>query len=143
MNEPAQANYKLAKVLFAAFVLTVLASRVVVYLIMIHQLPTMYLYVRGNHIHHLNYGIFLLAAVGGYSLFGSPVGQGRQLTAALYGIGLGLTFDEFGMWLHLGGSYWQPASWDAVGVLATLLALIAFAPPMLRSQARQPRAGRS
>jgi hypothetical protein len=27
---------------------------------------------------------------------------------------MALTFDEFGMWLHLGGSYWQRASFDAV-----------------------------
>ena len=33
------------------------------------------------------------------------------------------------MWLHLGGSYWQRASFDAVIVLAALLALGAFAPP--------------
>jgi hypothetical protein len=30
---------------------------------------------------------------------------------------MALTFDEFGMWLHLGGSYWQRASFDAVIVL--------------------------
>jgi hypothetical protein len=51
----------------------------------------------------------------------------------LYGIALGLTFDEFGMWLHLGGSYWQTASWDAVGLLASVLAVIAFGVPSLRS----------
>jgi len=32
----------------------------------------------------------------------------------LYGLAMGLTFDEFGMWLNLGGSYWQRASFDAV-----------------------------
>jgi hypothetical protein len=32
------------------------------------------------------------------------------------------------MWLHLGGSYWQRASFDAVTVIAAVLALIAFAP---------------
>jgi hypothetical protein len=37
--------------------------------------------------------------------------------AVIYGIGMALTFDEFGMWLHLGGSYWQRASFDAVVVL--------------------------
>jgi len=47
-----------------------------------------------------------------------------------YGIGLGLTFDEFGLWLHLGGDYWQRASYDAVIVLATVLALASFAPPV-------------
>jgi hypothetical protein len=40
---------------------------------------------------------------------------------------MALTFDEFGMWLHLGGSYWQRASLDAIVVVAALLALVAFA----------------
>jgi hypothetical protein len=34
---------------------------------------------------------------------------------------MALTFDEFGMWLHLGGSYWQRASIDASIVVAALL----------------------
>ena len=46
--------------------------------------------------------------------------------AILYGIGLGLTFDEFGMWLHLGGPYWQWVSYDAIVTIAGLLALIAY-----------------
>jgi hypothetical protein len=56
------------------------------------------------------------------------VGKVKSAVAVLYGIGLGLTFDEFGMWVHLGGSYWQRASFDAVVVVAALLSLIAFAP---------------
>jgi hypothetical protein len=46
----------------------------------------------------------------------------------LYGIGLALTFDEFGMWLHLGGSYWQRASFDAVVVIGASFTLIVLAP---------------
>jgi TRAP-type uncharacterized transport system fused permease subunit len=46
----------------------------------------------------------------------------------VYGVGLALTFDEFGLWLHLGGSYWQRASFDAVVVIAGLLALVIVAP---------------
>ena len=38
-----------------------------------------------------------------------------------------MTFDEFGMWLHLGGSYWQRASFDAVVVIAASLGLIVAA----------------
>jgi hypothetical protein len=55
----------------------------------------------------------------------------------LYGIGLALTFDEFGMWLHLGGPYWQRASFDAVVVIAGLLALLGFAPSVRRVRPRQ------
>ncbi len=46
----------------------------------------------------------------------------------IYGIGLGMTFDEFGMWIHLGGGYWQRHSFDAVVVVSSVLALIAYAP---------------
>jgi hypothetical protein len=50
----------------------------------------------------------------------------------LYAIGLALTFDEFGMWLHLGGPYWQRASYDAVVVIAAALALVGLAPSIGR-----------
>jgi len=36
------------------------------------------------------------------------------------------------MWLHLGGSYWQRASFDAVIVLLSLFGVIAFAPSLAR-----------
>jgi hypothetical protein len=49
---------------------------------------------------------------------------------------LALTFDEFGMWLHLGGSYWQRASVDAVIVVAALIGLVAFTPPLKRLESR-------
>ena len=41
---------------------------------------------------------------------------------------MGLTYDEFGMWIHLKDNYWQRTSYDAIGVVAALLGLIAFAP---------------
>jgi dipeptide/tripeptide permease len=40
------------------------------------------------------------------------------------------------MWIHLGGSYWQRASWDAIIVLATGFALIAFAPSLKKFRPR-------
>lgn len=61
----------------------------------------------------------------------APQGRHRRAAAALYGVGRALTFDEFGMWLHLGGGYWQRASWGVV-VGATLLALLAFGPAPAR-----------
>jgi hypothetical protein len=125
----------LARVVLLSFVLTFIAARVVSLLAMTHHMPNVYLHVRGTHVHHLNYGIFLLAGVGAYLLFNE--GPASHAAAALYGIGLGLTFDEFGMWLHLGGDYWQRASFDAVIVLAALLGLASFAPPLARWRPRQ------
>ncbi len=113
---------------FAAFVLTFLAVRIVVLLIMTRRLPDLYVYAGGTHIHHLNFGIFLLAGAGAYLLFGRPTARGLSATAILYGVGLALTFDEFGMWLHLGGPYWARASFDAVVVIGGLLGLAVAAP---------------
>ncbi len=119
----------MARLVLFSFLLTFISSRVMVYLIMARKMPDLYLHLGGNHIHHLNYGIFLLVAVGGFLLFGDPTGRALKISAVAYGIGLALTFDEFGMWVRLDGStYWQRASLDAVGVLGAVLGLLAFAP---------------
>ncbi len=123
---------KTARYVLVAFLLTFITSRVLVFLIMTHRLPDLYLHVKGTHVHHLNYGIFLLVFVGAYLLFERPPEQRLRWPAIAYGVGLGLTFDEFGMWLHLGGPYWQRASFDAVVVVAGVIATIAFAPAWSR-----------
>ena len=95
----------LARLVLLTFIVTFVTSRVLVILIMSRTMPDIFLHVKGTHVHHLN-----------------------DVTAIIYGIGLALTFDEFGMWVHLGGSYWQRASYDAVVTVASVLALIAYAP---------------
>jgi hypothetical protein len=95
------------------------------------EIPDLYLHLGGTHVHHLNYGIFLLSVVGAVLLFAPPpTGRRLDAVAILYGVGLALTFDEFGMWLHLGGSYWQRASFDAITVLGGALALAAYTPQL-------------
>ena len=126
----------IARFILVPFVLTFIISRVLVYLIMARTIPDLYMHLGGTHVHHLNYGIFLLSAVGAYLLFFQLSVRSRKIVAVIYGIGLALTFDEFGMWLHLGGSYWQRASYDAIVVLASVLGLIAFAPPLNRWRTR-------
>ena len=121
---------ELARKILFAFICTFIAARVSTFLIMSRRLPDLYVHIGGTHVHHLNYGIFLLAGVGAYLLFRRPLGRSLNIAAVLYGIGLALTFDEFGMWLHLGGSYWQRASWDAVAVVIAVLGLVAFAPSL-------------
>jgi hypothetical protein len=92
----------LARCVLVAFLFAFISARIIVFLIMTGIIPDLYLHIFGTHVHHLNYGIFLLSGVGGYLVFGRPTGIGINIAAALYGIGMGLTFDEFGMWLHLG-----------------------------------------
>lgn len=125
-----------ARLVLAAFLTTFTLFRIVIFLIMDRRLPDMFVYIGGTHVHHLNLGIFLLSIVGAYLLFGRPEGHDADWAAVLYGIGLALTFDEFGMWLHLGGSYWQRASFDAVTVVAGFLALMAFAPSIREIRGR-------
>ena len=123
---------RLGRPILIAFLFTFMAARILVFLIVSRRIPDVYLNVGGTHVHHLNYGIFLLSAVGAYLLLGYPGSRGLAWAAVLYGIGLALTFDEFGLWLHLGGSYWQRASFDAVVVIGGLLGLVTVAPTVPR-----------
>ena len=78
----------------------------------------------GVHIHHLVWGISLLL-VGGFAAFVSDLyAPWWQITAILFGVGAGLTLDEFALWLRLEDVYWAEQgreSIDAV-VIATLVA---------------------
>jgi hypothetical protein len=132
--------HKLARMALFGFILTFIMARTFVLLIMAHRIPNFYFFLEGTHVHHLNYGIFLLAAVGGYGVFRRPCGRAAEFTALAYGIAMALTFDEFGMWLHLGGSYWQRTSVDAVIIVAALLGLCAYMRSLERFEARHRRA---
>ena len=120
-------THSLARLILAAFLFTFISARIVVICIMSGKLPPqLFFHMQGTHVHHLNYGIFLLSVTGAYLLYARPSGRRLSAAAVFYGIGLALTFDEFGMWLHLGGAYWQRASFDAVTTVAAVLALIAY-----------------
>src|SRR6202789_2142121 len=77
---------QLARRALFGFILTFIAARTVVLLIMSHRMPNLYFFLRGTHVHHLNYGIFLLAGVGAYLLLRIPTGKALRLTALVYGI---------------------------------------------------------
>jgi hypothetical protein len=125
----------LARVVFTVFLLTFIISRVLVILIMAHKVPDLFLHMGGTHVHHLNYGIFLLCTVAGVMLFFQLSERERWWCAVAYGFSLALTFDEFGMWLHLGGGYWQRASYDGIIVVGSLFGMLAFFPPLARMRA--------
>lgn len=126
-QDPSRLTHRLARLVLAAFIFTFVIARILVIYIMAGTLPPqLFFHVSGTHVHHLNYGIILLSATGAYLIFARPMGRRLTAAAIVYGIGLGLTFDEFGMWLHLGGPYWQRASYDAVVTIASLLTLIAY-----------------
>lgn len=131
---------QLARRALLGFLLTFILARTLVFLIMARRIPNLYLFLSSTHVHHLNYGIFLLAGVGAYLLFRAPTGNSARRAAFAYGIAMALTFDEFGMWLHLGGSYWQRASIDAIAVVAAVLALFAYARSIEKYEAHHLRA---
>ena len=128
--------HKLARLSLFGFLMTFILARVFVFLIMSRAIPNLYFFMGGTHVHHLNYGIFLLAVVAGYSVLRRPTDRAAEVTALLYGVAMGLTFDEFGMWLHLGGSYWQRASVDAVIVISACFGLVAFATKIKRFESK-------
>jgi hypothetical protein len=81
----------------------------------------------GVHIHHLVFGIALLLA-SGFAAFVSDLDAPYwQITAILFGIGAGLTLDEFALWLRLSDVYWSEQgreSIDAVIVTALIGGLV-------------------
>jgi hypothetical protein len=80
--------------------------------------------VGGTHIHHLVWGILLLLISGWIAVAVDPASPGREILAVLFGIGTGLTLDEFALWLELKDVYWSQdgrKSIDAV-IIAAILA---------------------
>jgi hypothetical protein len=86
----------------------------------------------GLHVHHLVFGIVLLIAAG-FALALQPPSPWFEIAAAAFGIGAGLTLDEYALWLHLEDVYWAEEgrrSVDAVVVAALVggLLLMGFLP---------------
>jgi hypothetical protein len=61
----------------------------------------------GLHIHHLVFGIVLLMVSGFLAFALAPGSPWLEILAGLFGIGAGLTIDEFALWLHLEDVYWK------------------------------------
>ena len=104
--------------ILVGFLPTFLTARLIV-----DTSPSLYLSIRGTHVHHFTYGIIALAVTGFASLV-LPKAW-RMLLAFLYGVGLALAFDEFGMWLHLTSNYNIDQSEDAmVFILVALIIMV-------------------
>jgi uncharacterized ion transporter superfamily protein YfcC len=127
---------RLARRVFVAFIVTFALARSIVILMSIGRLHDFYLRVGQTHVHHLNYGIFILSGLGAYLIFVRPDSRGLAKAAILYGVGLALTFDEFGMWLHLDDIYWQRRSFDAMVLIMAILGLLMAAPTIRRFHLR-------
>jgi hypothetical protein len=81
----------------------------------------------GVHLHHLVFGIVTMMAAGtlGFAALGhSPY---AEICAFLFGVGAGLTIDEFALWVYLDDVYWAEegrSSIDATVIAAALMGLV-------------------
>jgi hypothetical protein len=81
----------------------------------------------GVHVHHLVFGIvtMMIAGVVGFTVLGeSPY---VEICALAFGVGMGLTIDEFALWVYLEDVYWAEegrSSIDATVIAASAIGLI-------------------
>lgn len=79
--------------------------------------------IGGRHIHHYNFGIALLAAVGAIAVRGDGRQQGHPIVAAAYGTGVALIVDEFALLLDLKDVYWAKDGRASVDTAIGLISL--------------------
>jgi hypothetical protein len=81
----------------------------------------------GTHVHHLVWGICTLLIVGYLMIALDPGSPLHEVFSILFGVGTGLTLDEFALWLNLKDVYWSEQgrrSIDAVIVMATFAGIV-------------------
>ncbi len=81
----------------------------------------------GVHVHHLVFGIVLMILAGAISFAGFAVSPIYEICAFFFGVGIGLTIDEFALWLYLDDVYWSErgrSSVDATVVAVCFLGLV-------------------
>jgi hypothetical protein len=86
----------------------------------------------GLHIHHLFWGILLLMLTG-FTALATRDARWHLRIAVVFGVALGLTLDEFALWLRLADVYWSRQgieSIKAAALVAALLASYAFGQPV-------------
>jgi hypothetical protein len=87
----------------------------------------------GVHLHHLVFGILTMMIAGALGFLSFGRSPHTEICAAFFGIGAGLTIDEFALWVHLEDVYWSKegrSSIDAtvIGVAGMGLILVGLSP---------------
>jgi hypothetical protein len=81
----------------------------------------------GLHLHHLVFGIVTMMAAGTLGFVSDGRSPFTEICALGFGVGVGLTIDEFALWVHLEDVYWEKegrSSIDATVIAAALMLLI-------------------
>jgi hypothetical protein len=87
----------------------------------------------GVHLHHLVFGIVTMMIAGALGFLALGESPYAEICAFFFGIGAGLTIDEFALWVYLDDVYWAEegrSSIDATVIAAAgmLLILLGFSP---------------
>lgn len=80
----------------------------------------------GVHVHHLVFGIFLMMLAGTVSFSSFAADPLYSISAVAFGIGMGLTIDEFALWLYLDDVYWKEQGRSSVDAAVYVTAFIAL-----------------
>jgi hypothetical protein len=81
----------------------------------------------GLHLHHLVWGICMMMGAGVISFALLSSGWWYDVCAFVFGVGMGLTIDEFALWIHLDDVYWSRegrSSIDASLIAVAFMGLI-------------------
>jgi hypothetical protein len=81
----------------------------------------------GTHIHHLVWGILLLLVMGYLGIATNIPSPWFEFTAILFGVGMGLTMDEFALWLNLEDVYWTAKGRQSVDAAVVTVGLLLIA----------------
>ncbi len=79
--------------------------------------------IAGNHVHHQVFGILIIIGTGIVLVSATPQGAALDVAAAVFGVGVGLTVDEFALWLHLKDVYWTNEGRKSVDATFCVLAI--------------------
>jgi hypothetical protein len=111
--------------MFVAILVTFLATRTVTRLIRSGSggAGLGNVHIGGNHVHHQVFGILVIIGTGIVLVSQTPRGAALDAAAAVFGAGVGLTVDEFALWLHLEDVYWAEQGRKSVDAIFCVLVI--------------------
>ncbi|TKV61162.1 hypothetical protein FDO65_05895 [Nakamurella flava] len=90
--------------------------------------PVKDIVIGGVHVHHQVFGIVTMFVTGLLALVTTPGdGVAGALLALVFGVGVGLAFDEFALWVHLDDVYWSDKGRKSIDAVAVVLVVAASA----------------